>query len=760
MDETKVLIVGAGPTGLTLALWLTKAGIHIRIIDKTDRPGTTSRAMVIHARNLEFYHQLGIDQTAIDGGFEMKTINLWIRGRQAARLPISDFGLHYSPYPYVLVFPQDQQERMLIEELEKLGVRVERNTELLSFENSDDGIQVQLLKEGLQENCNTIFLAGCDGAHSSVRKGMGAGFEGGSYSHTFFVADIKATGSAANGEMHAALDSSDFMIIFPMKGDANVRLVGDVKQDQENKPDLTWADVQNNILSRLKFEVEKVNWFSSYRVHHRVASRFRNKNVFLLGDAAHIHSPVGGQGMNTGIGDAVNLAWKLAAVIKGEAGKSLLDSYETERIPFARKLVRSTDRAFSFVSAKSVFATQVRLHLVPVILPILFRFGSFKRLMFRTVSQISIRYPQSFLSSGHAGKLKGGDRLPWVESANNFEPLVSMLWQVHCYGHPTPALNNLFSEKNIPFLVFTWGPEAKKAGYLKEAIYIVRPDGYIGLVDKSGNIQKISAYCDTYILHDKLTEMEVHHHPDLHHKKKNFREYFLEFLMIFLAVTLGFIAENVREHISDRSKERDYIESLMQDLKTDTALSNNTLDRVTAQMYGLDTLEMLLTPDVNKNDSIVKICYRQSGSLHNENTMNYSDRTITQLFSSGNMRLFKKQSISDSIADYYSAIKKVDAQKAYYKDYFQKCLAIYQEIYEFDAYHSRVGSNGHLFYPALVNEKFHIATTNADDLKKFRSTIEITKGIISSYRDDVEKLNHQADSLIEFLKAAYSLKDK
>jgi 2-polyprenyl-6-methoxyphenol hydroxylase-like FAD-dependent oxidoreductase len=509
MDQIKILIVGAGPTGLTLALWLTKAGIPIRIIDKTDKPGTTSRAMVLHARNLEFYHQLGIDQLAIAGGFEMKTINLWIRGKQAARLPIGDFGLHYSPYPYVLIFPQDKQERMLIEELEKLGIRVERNTELLSFEFSEEGIQAQLLKEGRQENCAALFLAGCDGAHSSVRKKTGAGFKGGTYSHTFYVADIKASGPAANGEMHAALDSSDFMIIFPMKGDANVRLVGDLNQDQENNPDLTWEDVQKDILSRLKLEVETVNWFSSYRVHHRVASRFRNRNVFLLGDAAHIHSPVGGQGMNTGIGDAVNLAWKLAAVINGEASQTLLDSYETERIPFARKLVNSTDRAFSFVSAKGTFATWVRLQLVPVILPVLFRFSSFKRLMFRTVSQISIRYPQSFLSSGRTGKLIGGDRLPWVQSANNFEPLVSRQWQVHCYGHPTPGLNKLFTEKNIPLYIFEWRPEAKKAGYLKDAIYIVRPDGYIGLVGGSGDVQKISAYCTTYILHDKMTEMEV-----------------------------------------------------------------------------------------------------------------------------------------------------------------------------------------------------------------------------------------------------------
>ena len=755
MDQAKVLIVGAGPTGLVLALWLTKAGIPIRIIDKTDKPGTTSRAMVMHARNLEFYHQLGIDQMAIDGGLEMKTINLWIRGKQAARFTIGDFGVHYSPYPFVLIFPQDRQEQLLIEELGKLGVAVERNTELLSFEISDNGIRAQLSKEGIQENCQSLFLAGCDGAHSSVRKGLNIGFEGGTYSHTFFVADIKASGPAANGEMHAALDSSDFMIIFPMKGDANIRLVGDLNQDQENNPDLVWEDVQKDILSRLKLDVEKVNWFSSYRVHHRVASQFRQKNVFLLGDAAHIHSPVGGQGMNTGIGDAINLAWKLASVINGQANENLLDTYETERIPFAIKLVGSTDRAFSFVSAKGVFATQVRLRLVPVILPVLFRFASFKRLMFRTVSQISIRYPQSFLSSGRAGKLKGGDRLPWVQTIHNFEPLVSRQWQVHYYGHPTTGLSDLLSEKNIPLYIFEWKPEAETAGYLRDAIYIVRPDGYIGLADEAGDIVKISAYCDTHILHDKLNEMEVHHHPDLHHKKKNFREYFLEFLMIFLAVTLGFIAENVRESISDRRKEKEYVESLMQDLKSDITKSGETVDAVNDQMHGLDTLEVLLTPEVNKNDSEVYTCYRQSGSLFNENTMSFSDRTITQLFSSGNMRLFRKQSISDQITDYYSSIKRADAQKQYYKEYFQKCLALTQEIYEFDAFHSRIDPKGNVILPVLRYGKFHITNTNASDLKKFKSTIDITKRIIGSYRNHIKYLNLHADSLLIFLKKEY-----
>jgi 2-polyprenyl-6-methoxyphenol hydroxylase-like FAD-dependent oxidoreductase len=763
MDQPKVLIVGAGPTGLVLALWLVKSGVPVRIIDKSEGPGTTSRATIIHARNLEFYHQLGIDQIAISGGLEMTKINLWIRGKRAVRLELGDFGQDISPYPYVLIFPQDKQEQMLVGELEKLGVYVERNTELVSFETTDEGIKARIMKNGQTEFCATNYLAGCDGAHSTVRKEMGVGFEGGTYSNTFYVADIKADGPAANGEMHAALDTADFMIIFPMKGETNVRLVGSLGPGQEKTTELKWEDVNKDILARMRMDVKKLNWFSSYRVHHRVATSFRQKNIFLLGDAAHVHSPVGGQGMNTGIGDAINLAWKLAAVIKAESNESLLNSYEIERIPFARKLVNTTDRAFSFVTADGWLAKKVRLYLVPFIASLLFGFKLIKRFLFRTVSQTAIKYPQSFLSEGKAGKIQGGDRLPWVNnssmSTGNFEPLKSRQWQVHCFGSISSALEHLFTEKKIPFYVFEWTDAVRKAGYLQNAIYIVRPDGYVGLADAKGDVFTISEYLSKYIYNDKSTEMEVHHHPDLKHKKKNFREYFLEFLMIFLAVTMGFIAENVREGISDRSKEKEYIESLVQDIKTDTAQAKDKLKSLHSQMFGMDTLEMLLTPEVNNNDSAVYICYRQGKSIYSQHPMVYSDRTITQLVSSGNMRLIKKQKISDRITEYYSNIKGVDAQKTYYIDYFHRCLEIFQEIYEFDSYHSRLNSKGESIYPALVYGKFHVAITNAEELKKFKSTIQTTKAIIDSYRDDIGSLNKQADSLIRFLKQEYSLDD-
>jgi hypothetical protein len=196
----------------------------------------------------------------------------------------------------------------------------------------------------------------------------------------------------------------------------------------------------------------------------------------------------------------------------------------------------------------------------------------------------------------------------------------------------------------------------------------------------------------------------------------------------------------------------------MQDLKTDTTKTGQQVIGINKQMYGLDTLEMFLTPDVNKHDSAVYICYQQAGSLINENTMNFSDRTISQLFSSGSMRLFKK-SVSDSITEYYSTIRNVDAQKQYYKDYFQKCLAIAQEIYEFDAFHTRMGSDGNLTATEPTYGKFHIAITSVDELNKYKSTIEIAKRIIGSYRDDIEALHIKGKSLLLFLKKEYGFRD-
>ena len=312
-----VLIIGAGPTGLVLALWLTKLGVKVRIIDKTAEPGTTSRALVVQARTLELYRQLDLADLVVEHGHKVPALNLWVKGEPVARLPFETIGEGLTAYPFLEIFPQDQHERLLIERLEKVGVSVERWTELMHF--TDEGGRVTARLSGLdgrEEDCQAHYIAGCDGAGSMVREILGTGYPGGTYRQIFYVADVQAAGPTVNGELHADLDEADFLAVFPLAGEGRARLIGTVRDERADYPErLRFEDVRSRAIEHLKVQVKKVNWFSAYHVHHRVAEHFRKGRAFLLGDAAHIHSPAGGQGMNTGIGDAINLAWKLAAVL-------------------------------------------------------------------------------------------------------------------------------------------------------------------------------------------------------------------------------------------------------------------------------------------------------------------------------------------------------------------------------------------------------------------------------------------------------------
>jgi hypothetical protein len=279
--------------------------------------------------------------------------------------------------------------------------------------------------------------------------------------------------------------------------------VGTVRDEAASRSDkLEWDDISKHVIESMRIHVERVNWFSTYRVHHRVADHFRRGRAFLLGDAAHIHSPVGGQGMNTGIGDAVNVAWKLAAVLQGKADASILDSYEPERIAFARRLVATTDQAFTAVTSASLTARLVRLELVPFLMPWLFRFTKARRYLFRTVSQTVVNYRGSSFSQGVAGSIHGGDRLPWIKTTingtghDNFEPLTSLDWQVHVYGQPTSELQTFCNQRHLPLHVFRWSAEMGEAGLQQNAVYLVRPDGYVAFADPSATIGGLALYLD------------------------------------------------------------------------------------------------------------------------------------------------------------------------------------------------------------------------------------------------------------------------
>ena len=412
----------------------------------------------------------------------MPALNLWVEGRRKARIDLQAAAEGLTPYG-PLIYPQDRHERLLVKHLEALGVPVLRGTEILSFSDEGDHVSVVLrLSDGREETCQARYLAGCDGAGSTVRQKLGFRFPGGTYQQLFYVADVDAAGPAVDGELHVDLDEADFLAVFPLKGQGRARLVGTVRGERaENARSMRFEDVSLRAIRHLQLEVRRDNWFSTYHVHHRVAEHFRKKRVFLLGDAAHIHSPAGGQGMNTGIGDAVNLAWKLKAVLAGEAPDGLLDTYESERRSFAIRLVATTDRAFTLTTAEGRIADFVRTRIVPAVLPILFSFAAARRYMFRTVSQIGLSYRDSGISQGRAGGVRGGDRLPWVQlpAGDNFDAFRTICWQLHVYGAATGELEDWCTRSRLVLHAFPWQPSFGRSGLVEDAMYLIRPDTYV-----------------------------------------------------------------------------------------------------------------------------------------------------------------------------------------------------------------------------------------------------------------------------------------
>lgn len=498
---TDVLIVGAGPTGLMLANQLRRRGVRTVIVDRHQGPAEQTRAMAVHARTLEILAHLGVADRALALGRKGTGANMWIGGRRAAPIPLQEMGQGLSPYPFVLMLGQDDTERMLGARLREWGGEVRWTTELVALEQHADHVTATIRNAaGASEAVTCRYLAGCDGGRSSVREMNGIGFPGAPYEHVFFVADTAATGSLVPDELNVFLWRDGFTLLFPMAGVDRWRVIGILPDELRGRKDVAFADVVPSLCreggEQLAFHA--CDWFSTYRIHHRCTERFRAGRCFLLGDAAHVHSPMGGQGMNTGLQDAYNLAWKLALVVDGRADDALLDTYEAERMPVAHRLLDTTDRAFRYVVSTSRIAGVIRTRVAARVASTVMRSARVRRAAFHVLSQIGISYPDSPLSRSldrlAAGAPHAGQRFPWLQVAltsggqpqDLFAALDDTRFTVLVVGQPAPAagdigLGDLVRVQAIP----ADGPNAAvlaAAHVPAPSFYVLRPDGHVGLV--------------------------------------------------------------------------------------------------------------------------------------------------------------------------------------------------------------------------------------------------------------------------------------
>ena len=497
--DTDVLVVGAGPTGLMLANQLARRGVRVLIIDRHAGPARETRALGVQARTLEIYAALGIIDKALQLGTPGNGAWLWANGRKMARVPLGDAGKHVTPYPYILVLGQDDNERIMGERLTSLGVSVQWNTELIALEQNADGVVATLKNgDGTTRTVTAAWVGGCDGARSSVRELCGITFPGAPYEQVFFVADVEAAGSMVPSSVNAYLWKDGFHLFFPMRGTDHWRIVGILPAAMRNRDDVTFESVIPSVRHELGNDLvlKGCSWFSTYRIHHRSAARFRDRRCFLMGDAAHIHSPVGAQGMNTGLQDAYNLAWKLALVVQGRADESLLHSYEDERVRVAQRLLNTTDRGFRFIVADNLGAGLLRTQVLARVAAFALGRKSVQGAAFRTVSQTGIRYRHSALSQSMPlpdGAPQAGDRFPWLNVRlrpngpveDLFATVDDTRFNLYVFGQPAPAadalpLRDLLRIHVIPSDAVNEA-ELARAGIPQPSFYLVRPDGYVGL---------------------------------------------------------------------------------------------------------------------------------------------------------------------------------------------------------------------------------------------------------------------------------------
>jgi 2-polyprenyl-6-methoxyphenol hydroxylase-like FAD-dependent oxidoreductase len=417
-----VLVVGAGPTGLTMACELARHGVRARIVDKAAAPSVKSKAFAIHARSLELFENMGIVEAMLAAGRPASGVSFYDTGASIATIEL--VGKIASKYPFIQIIAQSDAERVLAEHLASYGIEVEREVELVAVAQDDDGVDVQLRgRDGTVEGGHFDAVVGSDGAHSTVRKQLGLAFDGAPYPSQWLLADVDLDWRLSYDELSIFFHRTGTTAFFPLEGRRG-RLMFEVPQApvDEPQPEPTLDDVRRLCAERSVSIVDVANptWLAWFRLHHRMVDRYAVGRVFVAGDAAHIHSPVGGQGMNMGIQDAYNLAWKLALVLRGKARASLLDSYHIERHRVDRETVGLTHRATTMATIHNPVLNAIRkmaLHAIT-------RLDGVQARIAATIAQIELHYRKSpIVGEVWRGRLIGlgehelrpGERVPDFE---------------------------------------------------------------------------------------------------------------------------------------------------------------------------------------------------------------------------------------------------------------------------------------------------------------------------------------------------------
>jgi 2-polyprenyl-6-methoxyphenol hydroxylase-like FAD-dependent oxidoreductase len=467
-----VLIVGAGPTGLMLALCLSKQNIPFRIIDQKMGPSKHSKALGLQPRTLEILDNLGVVDPFLEKGNPIKAFNWYSGGKKTLHIDLES-NLE-SSFKNILILPQSETEKLLIEQI---NGQVEWGKKLLSYEPHEEYISVQLEEETIE----TKWLMGCDGAHSQVRKQMGCAFEGDAVPHYFLLADVRAKWPFSQNELQIFFEKEGVMALFPLDhSEGWMRIVANMPNlplTQETRA-YSLDEVQSLFKERSELDIsfEEMTWSSLFKVSYHVADKVQEGRVFLLGDAFHIHSPVGGQGMNTGMQDAYNLSWKLARVIKGQSPTRLLESYADERLSNAKKLIKVTRQTTKMIDLSNAPLRFLRSWILPHIVPL------FQKTIANTIGQLRLCYPKNRFLQDEGPSLK--ERVGMRFSASPLLPK----FHLFLYGDDPSfdEITTLVKDK--------LGADVKRCKGVKPALYLVRPDGVIGYRASPIKVEPLQEY--------------------------------------------------------------------------------------------------------------------------------------------------------------------------------------------------------------------------------------------------------------------------